>query len=71
MAVTRFPAEQKRPIGPLVVIGVRDGVLWLIDRYYLLNFQAIAHHCSCLAHSMPDLCVETDIYRRRERDYNR
>lgn len=32
-AVTRFPAEQKRPVGPLVVVGVRDGVLWLIDRY--------------------------------------
>lgn len=33
VAVTRFPAEQKRPVGPLVVVGVRDGVLWLIDRY--------------------------------------
>lgn len=33
VAVTRFPAEQKRPIGPLVLVGVRDGVLWLIDRY--------------------------------------
>lgn len=32
VAVTRFPAEQKRPVGPLVVVGVRDGVLWLIDR---------------------------------------
>lgn len=32
VAVTRFPMEQKRPIGPLVVVGVRDGVLWLIDR---------------------------------------
>jgi hypothetical protein len=31
-AVTRFPTEQKRPVGPLVVVGVRDGVLWLIDR---------------------------------------
>ncbi|VFQ74282.1 unnamed protein product [Cuscuta campestris] len=33
VAVTRFPAEQKRPIGPLVIVGVRDGVLWLVDRY--------------------------------------
>lgn len=32
VAVTRFPVEQKRPVGPLVVVGVRDGVLWLIDR---------------------------------------
>lgn len=32
VAVTRFPVEQKRPIGPLLVVGVRDGVLWLIDR---------------------------------------
>lgn len=32
VAVTRFPTEQKRPVGPLVVVGVRDGVLWLIDR---------------------------------------
>lgn len=33
VAVTRFPHEQKRPVGPLVIVGVRDGVLWLIDRY--------------------------------------
>lgn len=33
VAVTRFPTEQKRPVGPLIVVGVRDGVLWLIDRY--------------------------------------
>uniref|UniRef100_M8BSY2 Uncharacterized protein n=1 Tax=Aegilops tauschii TaxID=37682 RepID=M8BSY2_AEGTA len=32
VAVTRFPPEQKRPIGPLVLVGVRDGVLWLVDR---------------------------------------
>lgn len=32
VAVTRFPGEQKRPVGPLVVVGVRDGVLSLIDR---------------------------------------
>lgn len=35
VAVTRFPAEQRRPVGPLIVVGVRDGVLWLIDRYSL------------------------------------
>jgi hypothetical protein len=33
VAVTRFPHEQRRPIGPLVIVGVRDRVLWLIDRY--------------------------------------
>lgn len=33
VAVTRFPPEQKRPVGPLVMVGVRDGILWLIDRY--------------------------------------
>lgn len=32
VAVTRFPQEQRRPIGPLVIVGVRDRVLWLIDR---------------------------------------
>lgn len=32
VAVTRFPTEQKRPVGPLVMVGVREGVLWLIDR---------------------------------------
>lgn len=32
VAVTRFPVEHKRPVGPLAVVGVRDGVLWLIDR---------------------------------------
>lgn len=32
VAVTRFPMEQKRPVGPLIVVGVRDGVLWLVDR---------------------------------------
>ena len=24
VAVTRFPMEQKRPVGPLVVVGVRE-----------------------------------------------
>jgi hypothetical protein len=32
VAIARLPQEQKRPVGPLVVVGVRDGVLWLIDR---------------------------------------
>ncbi|KAK3022160.1 hypothetical protein RJ639_045355 [Escallonia herrerae] len=41
VAVTRFPAEQKRPVGPLVVVGVRDGVLWLIDRASRLGRE---HH---------------------------
>ena len=32
VAISRLPQEQKRPVGPLVVVGVRDGVLWLVDR---------------------------------------
>ncbi|PWA64584.1 transducin/WD40 repeat-like superfamily protein [Artemisia annua] len=52
VAVTRFPAEQKRPIGPLVVVGVRDGVLWLIDRYMCAHAISLSHpgiRCRCLA----------------------
>ncbi|CAI9101437.1 OLC1v1038767C1 [Oldenlandia corymbosa var. corymbosa] len=52
VAVTRFPAEQKRPIGPLVVVGVRDGVLWLIDRYMCAHAISLGHpgiRCRCLA----------------------
>ncbi|KAI3996980.1 hypothetical protein MKX01_021256 [Papaver californicum] len=52
VAVTRFPAEQKRPVGPLVVVGVRDGVLWLIDRYMRAHALALSHpgiRCRCLA----------------------
>ncbi|KAL4564647.1 hypothetical protein LXL04_028714 [Taraxacum kok-saghyz] len=52
VAVTRFPAEQKRPIGPLVVVGVRDGVLWLIDRYMVAHAISLSHpgiRCRCLA----------------------
>ncbi|KAK9154676.1 hypothetical protein Sjap_002156 [Stephania japonica] len=52
VAVTRFPAEQKRPVGPLVVVGVRDGVLWLIDRYMCAHALALSHpgiRCRCLA----------------------
>lgn len=52
VAVTRFPAEQKRPIGPLIVVGVRDGVLWLVDRYMCAHAISLSHpgiRCRCLA----------------------
>uniref|UniRef100_A0A2P2LL26 Uncharacterized protein LOC105122493 n=1 Tax=Rhizophora mucronata TaxID=61149 RepID=A0A2P2LL26_RHIMU len=52
VAVTRFPMEQKRPVGPLVVVGVRDGVLWLIDRYMCTHALSLSHpgiRCRCLA----------------------
>ncbi|EPS66148.1 hypothetical protein M569_08629, partial [Genlisea aurea] len=52
VAVTRFPAEQKRPVGPLVIAGVRDGVLWLIDRYMCAHAISLSHpgiRCRCLA----------------------
>ncbi|KAK8655133.1 hypothetical protein V6N13_107723 [Hibiscus sabdariffa] len=52
VAVTRFPTEQKRPIGPLIVVGVRDGVLWLIDRYMTAHALSLSHpgiRCRCLA----------------------
>ncbi|KAJ4843544.1 hypothetical protein Tsubulata_007960 [Turnera subulata] len=52
VAVTRFPGEQKRPVGPLVVVGVRDGVLWLIDRYMCAHALSLSHpgiRCRCLA----------------------
>ncbi|PKA61241.1 hypothetical protein AXF42_Ash006138 [Apostasia shenzhenica] len=52
VAVTRFPPEQKRPMGPLVIVGVRDGVLWLIDRYMCAHALALSHpgiRCRCLA----------------------
>ncbi|KAK4763822.1 hypothetical protein SAY87_013260 [Trapa incisa] len=52
VAVTRFPLEQKRPIGPLVVVGVRDGVLWLVDRYMCAHAISLSHpgiRCRCLA----------------------
>ncbi|GAB4829434.1 hypothetical protein Ancab_019105 [Ancistrocladus abbreviatus] len=52
VAVTRFPIEQKRPVGPLVVVGVRDGVLWLIDRYMRAHALTLSHpgiRCRCLA----------------------
>ncbi|CAA6671552.1 unnamed protein product [Spirodela intermedia] len=44
VAITRFPPEQRRPVGPLVLVGVRDGVLWLIDS---LSHPGI--RCRCLA----------------------
>ncbi|KAJ9141501.1 hypothetical protein P3X46_032034 [Hevea brasiliensis] len=52
VAVTRFPNEQKRPVGPLIVVGVRDGVLWLIDRYMCAHALSLSHpgiRCRCLA----------------------
>ncbi|KAK9291549.1 hypothetical protein L1049_019497 [Liquidambar formosana] len=52
VAVTRFPTEQKRPVGPLIVVGVRDGVLWLIDRYMCSHALSLSHpgiRCRCLA----------------------
>ncbi|KAL7205594.1 hypothetical protein ACSBR2_018515 [Camellia fascicularis] len=52
VAATRFPAEQKRPVGPLIVVGVRDGVLWLIDRYMCAHAISLSHpgiRCRCLA----------------------
>lgn len=52
VAVTRFPAEQKRPVGPLIVAGVKDGVLWLIDRYMCAHAIPLSHpgiRCRCLA----------------------
>lgn len=52
VAVTRFPTEQKRPVGPLVVVGVRDGVLWLIDRFMCAHALSLSHpgiRCRCLA----------------------
>lgn len=52
VASTRFPAEQKRPVGPLVVAGVRDGALWLIDRYIYAHAISLNHpgiRCRCLA----------------------
>lgn len=52
VAVSRLPPEQKRPVGPLTVIGVRDGVLWLVDRYMTAHAIGLGHpgiRCRCLA----------------------
>ncbi|MCE3050583.1 hypothetical protein HAX54_047612 [Datura stramonium] len=35
-------ASKIRPVGPLVIVGVRDGVLWLIDRYMCAHAISIA-----------------------------
>ncbi|KAL5989921.1 hypothetical protein ACLOJK_010816 [Asimina triloba] len=47
VAVTRFPTEQKRPVGPLVVVGVRDGVLWLVDSSDR-GEPSLVHVCPCV-----------------------
>lgn len=62
VAVTRFPPEQKRPVGPLVVAGVRDGVLWLIDRYpghYIMVMYEIhpSNHDFFALTGFPDCCI--------------
>ncbi|KAJ7534091.1 hypothetical protein O6H91_13G079200 [Diphasiastrum complanatum] len=52
VAVSRLPLEQKRPVGPLLVVGVRDGVLWLVDRYMTAHAIGLSHpgiRCRCLA----------------------
>ncbi|KAG6408640.1 hypothetical protein SASPL_131658 [Salvia splendens] len=52
VSTTRFPAEQKRPVGPIVVAGVKDGALWLIDRYMCVHAISLSHpgiRCRCLA----------------------
>ncbi|KAH7286232.1 hypothetical protein KP509_33G065100 [Ceratopteris richardii] len=52
VAISRLPPEQKRPVGPLIVVGVRDGVLWVIDRYMTAHAIGLAHpgiRCRCLA----------------------
>ncbi|CAM6114633.1 unnamed protein product [Calypogeia fissa] len=52
MAVSRLPQEQKRPVGPLAVVGVRDGVLWLVDMFMTAHAIALSHpgiRCRCLA----------------------
>ncbi|KAE8673605.1 hypothetical protein F3Y22_tig00111779pilonHSYRG00192 [Hibiscus syriacus] len=51
VAVTHFSTEQKRPVRPLIVVGIRDGVLWLIDRYVTVHALSLSHpgiRCRCL-----------------------
>lgn len=61
VAVTRFPSEQKRPVGPLIVVGVRDGVLWLVDRYgSLCIFQWLIKDF-VLLHVKTGLCTHSFI----------
>eukprot|EP00850_Spirogloea_muscicola_P019582 SM000194S04818 [mRNA] locus=s194:9196:10940:- [translate_table: standard] len=51
VAASRLPLEQRRPVGPLIVVGVRDGVLWLVDSYFTAHAIALSHpgvRCRCL-----------------------
>ncbi|KAJ4787949.1 Transducin/WD40 repeat-like superfamily protein [Rhynchospora pubera] len=70
VAVTRFPHEQRRPIGPLVIVGVRDRVLWLIDRYMCAHALSLSHpgiRCRCLAaHGDPVSAVKWASWLARE-----
>jgi len=55
-AVGPLPMEQRRPVGPIYVVGVRDGVLWLVDRYALCMPSApegrfVCHCLPALSHS--------------------
>eukprot|EP00271_Cylindrocystis_brebissonii_P014334 TRINITY_DN35657_c0_g1_i1.p1 TRINITY_DN35657_c0_g1~~TRINITY_DN35657_c0_g1_i1.p1 ORF type:complete len:1559 (+),score=320.88 TRINITY_DN35657_c0_g1_i1:569-5245(+) len=52
VATTRLPVEQRRPVGPLMVVGVRDGVLWLVDSHMTSHAIGLSHpgiRCRCLA----------------------
>ncbi|GAB4840697.1 hypothetical protein Ancab_021464 [Ancistrocladus abbreviatus] len=52
VAITHFPIEQKWPVGPLIEVGMRDGVLWHIDRYMHASALTLSHPgvcCCCLA----------------------
>ncbi|CAI5951315.1 unnamed protein product [Closterium sp. NIES-65] len=52
VAAGRLPMEQRRPVGQVYVVGVRDGVLWLVDRYMTAHAISLSHpgvRCRCLA----------------------